>query len=189
MSRALRFSVFVAAALSFFVLTTVARAQTPQAIVSDIDGLLTLGNNGTFSGVYDFATSTSADRPWYVVEVAGGEKMSFELYTDFPSTFLVYEVFDGNAEPGDTPFGINPDLQFIREADYPGSPYPRIYDIPVSHSTQLIVQIDSPNGSSGRCGLQSTRTLATPEPASLASIFLGAAVLLPFIRRRRIVDA
>jgi hypothetical protein len=155
-----------------------------MAVVSTVKSTLNVGNNGIFSGTLTHAEGPTADHPWYAINVLAGQKLDIRLFTDFNSTYWLYNVLDGHAESGDTPFGPTPDLEFLREPDFAGTKFPRISGFDVVADGQLLVQIDSTGGASGRYGLQIERTIPIPEPSSLATLSMIVS-LFAFLCRNR----
>ena len=153
------------------------------AVVSDIDGHFTLWNNVIAGSEYVHQEGPYADHPWYSIDVTPGEKLRIRLFTDFPSTFWLYRVIDGQVEPGDSPFAEMAQLLLLREADSRGSKFPRIMEFPVDEGGQLLVQVDATAGVGGRYGIQLERTLpSVPEPSG--AIMAGVALSLTTSSRR-----
>ena len=144
------------------------------AVVSDIDWHLPVDVMGTITREYQHQDGPNADHPWIAIDVQRGEKLDIGLYTTFPSTFWLYRVMDGHAEPGNSPFAEVAQILLLKEADYPNSKWPRIWEFPVDEGGQLLVQVDATAGVGGRYGLQIERTLPTiPEPTG--TILVGVA--------------
>lgn len=177
---------------SALVLTTVlllapcVKAAGSQAVVSDVDGVVILETDVIFSGFFTHEEGPTADHPWYAIDVTAGELLDIRLFTNFPSTYWLYQVLDGHAEPGDTPFGPTPDLAFLRQPDFADSTFPRIFGYEVQASGQLLVQIDATHGHSGRFGLQINRQGQIPESASVGIVLTAITIVFGVTRRPRI---
>lgn len=175
----------ISASIAWLVLLPAARAfeAAGPAVVSDIDGHVSLGNDRIASGEYVHQDGPLADHPWYTIDVTPGEKLRIRLFTNFLSTFWLYRVVDGQAEPGDSPFVEMAEILLLQQADYPNSTWPRIMELPVEGGGQLLVQVDATAGVGGRYGLQIERTLpSVPEPSGV--IVAGVALALAAVSRR-----
>jgi hypothetical protein len=180
-SRLLRIALSVAGCLAT---SPSAHGLTPvaaEAIVSDIDATFEADQQGGYANFYDYLSGIAADRPWISIGANAGEQLDLELYSNFASTFWLYQVLHGPPKPGDTPFGPSPDLLLLANPDYPGTLYPRLWNFVTPANGYLLVQVDSYYGESGRFGFQLTRLPPVAEPASASLVVIGASLFAMMI--------
>ncbi len=151
------FSKLSLAALILLLLSVQAYAEHGYAVVSDIDHV----GAGTFSGAYTHASGSTADHPWFVLNLGTGDKVTINISTTFESYGFVYQAPDGSVDVGD--YQPNGTLTNVTEG---GGNTSHSLSFTASSSGQYALQLDSYIGGSGNYTVTISVTPGTPPAPS-----------------------